>query len=62
MGVVNGLLAPFHPRRMVSLVLSRGSRSARLRRVQQEAAADVAEVQQDDKYFGPDAPAGEDEL
>ncbi len=62
MGVVNGLLAPFHPRRMVSLVLSRGTRSARLRRIQQEAAADVEEVEQDDKYFGRDAPANQDEL
>ena len=30
--------------------------------VEQAAAADVAAVEEDDKYFGSDAPANQDEL
>ena len=36
--------------------------SARDQEIERDAAADVAEVEQDDKYFAPDTPADEDEL
>jgi hypothetical protein len=63
MGVVNGLLYPFRRRRKVSLLRDRGTgRFKRDRRIQQEAAAEVAEVEKDDQYFGKNAPANEDEL
>jgi hypothetical protein len=63
MGVVNGLLYPFRRRRQVSLLRDRGTgRFKRDRRIQQEAAAEVAEVERDDQYFGKNAPANEDEL
>jgi hypothetical protein len=62
MGVVNGLLYPLHPRRVVSLLRNRGTKSKRLQRIQDEAAAEVAEVRKDDKYFGKNAPANEDDF
>jgi hypothetical protein len=62
MGAIARFFEPFHPRRMVSLVRQRGPESARQRQIDREVAADVAEVEQDDKYFGPDAPANQDEL
>jgi hypothetical protein len=63
MGVVNGLLYPFRRRRKVNLLRDRGTgRFERDRRIQQEAAAEVAEVEQDDKYFGKNAPANEDDI
>ncbi len=33
-----------------------------LQEIQEAAAADVAAVEQDDKYFGPNSPANQDEL
>jgi len=33
-----------------------------LEEIQEAAAADVAAVEQDDKYFGPNSPANQDEL
>jgi hypothetical protein len=36
--------------------------SPKLQRVEQAAAEDVARVQEDDKYFGADSPADQDEL
>lgn len=62
MGVIARFFEPFHPRRMVSLVRQRGPESTRQQEIEQEAAADVAAIEQDDKYFGPDAPANQDEL
>ena len=64
MGFISDLLGPFHPRRMVSLVRTRGGRpeSARQQEIERDAAADVARIRQDDKYFPPDAPAKGDEL
>ena len=62
MGAIARFFAPFHPRRMVSLVRTRGPESARQREIEQDAADDVAAVRQDEKYFGRDAPANEDEL
>lgn len=62
MGAIARFFEPFHPRRMVSLVRERGTGSARRQRIEREAAADVAEVEQDDKYFRHDVPADQDEL
>lgn len=62
MGAIARFFEPFHPRRMVSLVRTRGPESARQEEIEREAAADVAAIQQDDKYFSPDAPADQDEL
>jgi hypothetical protein len=62
MGAIARFFEPFHPRRMVSLIRVRGSGSARQQEIEREAAADVAAVEQDDKYFSPDAPANQDEL
>jgi hypothetical protein len=62
MGIIAQFLAPFHPRRITSLVRTRGPESERQRETEQDAAADVAAVQQDDKYFGTDRPADQEEL
>ena len=62
MGIIARFLEPFRHRQNVSLVRTRGSESERDREIKEAAAADVAEVEQDDKYFGPDEPADEDEL
>jgi len=62
MGIIARFFDPFRTRRNVSLVRTVGPESERDREIQQEAAADVAAVEQDDKFFGQDAPANEDEL
>jgi hypothetical protein len=63
MGAIARFFEPFHPRRMVSLVRDRGTESPEQDEVKREAAADVAAVEQDDKYFSPDAPGDDqDEL
>jgi hypothetical protein len=62
MGIISRFFGPFRPRRLVSLVRSRGPESVRQQEVQRDAAADVARIRQDDKYFDPRAPANEDEL
>ncbi len=62
MGIIARILGPFYQRRKPSLVRVRGRESARQRRIEEEAAADVAVVRQDDKYFSADAPANGDEL
>jgi hypothetical protein len=45
-----------------SLVENAGQDSPRLEEIKEEAAEDVARVEQDDKYFSKDSPANEDEL
>jgi hypothetical protein len=62
MGAIARFFEPFRPHRMVSLVRRRGSESARQQEIKREVAADIAELEKDDKYFGPDAPADQDEL
>jgi hypothetical protein len=62
MGVVNGLLFPFRRRKKVSLLLDRGTRRGRLQRIQDEAAAEVAEIEKEDGYLPKDAPANDDDL
>lgn len=62
MGFIARFLGPFRQRRMVLLVRTRGPGSVRHQQIEQDAADDVASVQQDDKYFSQDAPARKDEL
>ena len=62
MGIIAQFIDPFRRRRNVSLVRTRGEESARDREIKEEAAADVAAIEEDDKFFGPDAPANQDEL
>jgi hypothetical protein len=62
MGIIARFLDPFRPRGNVSLVRTVGTDSERDEEIKREAAADVAEVEEDDKYFKPDPPADEDEL
>ena len=62
MGAIARFFEPFYRRRLVSLVRQRGPESAHQQEIEREAAADVATVEQDDKYFSPDAPADQDEL
>jgi hypothetical protein len=45
-----------------SLLAQPGHDSPRSEAIKRAAAADVARVEQDDKYFGPDSPADQDEL
>jgi hypothetical protein len=62
MGFIAQLLAPFHPRRITSLVQTRGPESPKRHKVEEDAAADVERIEQDDKYFGQDPPANDDGL
>jgi hypothetical protein len=45
-----------------SLLAQPGHDSSRSEAIKKAAAADVARIEQDDKYFGPDSPADQDEL
>jgi hypothetical protein len=45
-----------------SLLAQPGHDSPRSEAIKKAAAADVARIEQDDKYFGPDSPADQDEL
>lgn len=62
MRIISRCLGLFHRRRIRPLVRTRGPDSARLREIEEEAAADVAALRQDDEHFGKDAPANQDEL
>ena len=62
MGIIAQFIDPFRRRRNVSLVRTRGTESERDWEIKQEAAADVAAIEEDDKFFDPDAPANQDEL
>jgi hypothetical protein len=59
MGIFAQLLGPFFRRRTEGLVRTRGPGSLRQQELQEDAAADIAAIEQDDKYFPPDAPAKE---
>ena len=54
-----GILSWIRPRK--SLVRT-NVESQKLERVEDAATADVATVEQDDKYFDPDSPGQQDEL
>jgi hypothetical protein len=45
------------PGRRSSLVISRRKKRPRLEEIKRAAAEDVARIEEDDKYFRPDAPA-----
>ncbi|HEX6523751.1 MAG TPA: hypothetical protein VF070_27685 [Streptosporangiaceae bacterium] len=45
-----------------SLLAQPGHDSPRSAAIKKAAAADVARIEQDDKYFGSDSPASQDEL
>jgi hypothetical protein len=62
MGAIARFFGFANPRRMTSLIRFRGPVSERIREREENAAADVARIRQDEKYFGRDAPAKEDEL
>jgi hypothetical protein len=62
MGAIAQFFAPFHPRRVVSLVRDRGTDSPTDEEIKREAAAEVERVEQDDKYFAPETPADRDDL
>jgi hypothetical protein len=51
MGIIARFLDPFRARR-----------TERDEEIKEEAAADVAAIEEDDKFFDPDAPANQDEL
>jgi hypothetical protein len=62
MGAIARFFEPFHPRRMVSLVRTRGTDSPLDEEIKREAAADVEEIEQDDKYFAPETREDRDDL
>jgi len=45
-----------------SLLARPGHDSRRSEAIKRAAAADVERIEQDDKYFGPESPADQDEL
>ena len=49
------------PGRRGSLVISRRKDRPKLEDIKQAAAEDVARIEEDDKYFGRDAPADQDD-
>jgi hypothetical protein len=49
------------PGRPHSLVANPGHDSRRAEEIKRAAAADVARVREDDKYFGPDSPGDQDD-
>jgi hypothetical protein len=55
-----GIFSRFGSRKDVSLVDNQGPEPAHEEEIQQAAAEDVATVEQDDKYFSPDAPANQE--
>lgn len=62
MGFIAQFLAPFHPRRVTSLVKTRAPESPERLKVEEDATADVERIEQDDKYFGKNPPADDDGL
>jgi hypothetical protein len=55
-----GIFSRFGSRKDGSLVEDRGPEPPKEEEIQQDAAKDVAEVEQDDKYFSSDAPANQE--
>ena len=62
MGFFDRFIRPFFRRRNVSLVRTRGPGSERQQEIEEEAAAEVTAMEQDDKYFRQDRSAEEDDL
>jgi hypothetical protein len=59
---ITRILMPFRQRGRVNLVYDRGTGTAEQEQIAREAEAEIERVEQDDKYFGRDAPANQDEL
>jgi hypothetical protein len=62
MGAIARFFMPFRQRGRVNLVYDRGTGTAEQEGIAREAEAEVVRVEQDDKYFGRDTPADQDEL
>lgn len=62
MGKIAQFFAPFRQRGKVTLIHDRGSGTEQQEEIEREAEAEVAWVEEDDKYFGADSPADQDEL
>jgi len=62
MGAIARFFAPFRRNQEVSLRYDRGTGTPQQQEMERDAARDVARVEEDDKYFGEDAPASQDEL
>jgi hypothetical protein len=62
MGAFSRFFFPFRQRGRVNLVYDRGTGTAEQEEIAREAEVEIERVEQDDKYFGRDAPANQDEL
>jgi hypothetical protein len=62
MGAIARFFAPFRQRGKVNLVQDRGTGTPEQQEMEREAEAEIARVEEDDKYFGRDTPANQDEL
>ena len=62
MGAIARFFAPFRKNQPVSLRYDRGTGTPQQEEMAREAEADVKRVEEDDKYFGADTPADQDEL
>jgi hypothetical protein len=62
MGAIARFFAPFRQRGKVNLVHDRGTGTAEQEEIGREAEAEIERIEEDDKYFGRDAPANQDEL
>ena len=62
MGAIARFFAPFHQRGKVNLMQDRGTGTAEQEDIAREAEAEIERVEEDDKYFGRDTPASQDEL
>ena len=62
MGAIARFFAPFRKNQPVSLRYDRGTGTPQQQEMEWDAARDVERVEEDDKYFGEDSPANQDEL
>lgn len=62
MGLLSKLRQNWSGGKRGSLIEHPGPDSPRIAEIKEEAAEDVARVEQDDKYFSEDSPANEDDL
>ena len=62
MGAIARFFAPFRKNQQVTLLHDRGTGTPQQEEMAREAEADVKRVEEDDKYFGADTPADQDEL
>lgn len=62
MGKIGQFFAPFRQRGKVDLVHDRGTGTEQQEEMDREAEAEIKRIEEDDKYFGADSPADQDEL